>query len=287
MAKWDGAYTWHKRPSAIGAPDRLRVATCQIPVGHDIAVNAAQILSLIEAAAEAGADVAHFPECALSGYGSANWPDWTGFDWFGLQVAVEAVQSAARRHRVWVATGCVHRDDATQKKFNSLYVFNRDGQLAGRYDKRCCSTNDQRAFELGRHQLILDIEGVSCGFLICRDWSYPELWRAYEGQVELVFHSACADGQGRDKNETHTIPPLMQAYGRQYVYAVSSANSCRYSQDYPSLWVERGGYMGGQATRHEAGFTMNALADDPEQDRFFAAVLESRRAERILYQFED
>jgi hypothetical protein len=32
---------------------------------------------------------------------------------------------------------------------------------------------------------------------------------------------------------------------------------------------------------------MNALADDPEQDRFFAAVLESRRAERILYQFED
>jgi len=256
-------------------------------VGYDIAANTAQILTLIEAAAEAGADVAHFPECALSGYGSANWPDWTGFDWAGLEAAVEAVQSAARRHRVWVATGCVHRDHATQKKFNSLYVFNRDGQLAGRYDKRCCSTNDQRAFELGRHQLMLDIEGVSCGFLICRDWSYPELWRAYEGQVELVFHSACADGQGRDKNETHTIPPLMQAYGRQYVYAVSSANSCRYSQDYPSLWVERGGYMGGQATRHEAGFTINALADDPEQDRFFAAVLESRRAERILYQFED
>ncbi|WP_052210923.1 carbon-nitrogen hydrolase family protein [Rhizobium rhizogenes] len=287
MAKWDGAYTWHKRPSAIGAPDRLRVATCQIPVGHDIAANAAQILSLIEAAAEAGADVAHFPECALSGYGSANWPDWTGFDWTALQAGVEAVQSAARHHRVWVATGCVHRDEATQKKYNSLYVFNRGGQLAGRYDKRCCSTNDQRAFELGRHQLILDIEGVSCGFLICRDWSYPELWRAYEGQAELVFHSACADGQSRDKNETHTIPPLMQGYGRQYLYAVSSSNSCRHSQDYPSLWVERGGYMGGQATRHEAGFTLNALADDPEQDRFFAAVLESRRAERILYQFED
>lgn len=41
--------------------------------------------------------------------------------------------------------------------------------------------------------------------------------------------------------------------------------------------------MGDQATRHEAGFTINALADDPEQDRFFAAVLEAHRAERILY----
>ncbi|MFS8044683.1 carbon-nitrogen hydrolase family protein [Rhizobium sp. BR 314] len=287
MAKWDGAYTWHKRPSAVGAPDRLRVATAQIPVGHDIAENVARMRSLIEAAAKASADIVHFPECALSGYGSANWPEWAGFDWGALHTALEAVRSAARTYRVWVVTGSVHRDEATDKKFNSIYVVDREGNLVGRYDKRCCSTNDLRAFELGHHQLVVDIDGVACGFLICRDWGFNELWRDYEGRVELIFHSACSDGHGRDKNETFTIPALMQAYGRQYLYAISSANSCRQGQDYPSFWIERGGYMGGQAARHEVGFTVNALADDPEQDRFFIAVLEARRAERVLYGLAD
>lgn len=287
MPDWNGGYKWQTPPSETGAPDRLRVATCQIPVRHDIAGNTGQILELIEAAAKAGADVAHFPECAVSGYGSASWPEWGGFDWAALAAAVESVQSAARRHGVWVVTGCVHRDDVDGKKFNSIYVFDRAGDLAGRYDKRCCSANDLRAFALGDYQLIGDIEGVACGFLICRDWSYSELWQQYEGKVELVFHSACSDGHGRDKNETHTIPPLMQSYARLHLYAVSSSNSCRPSQDYPSLWVERGGHMGQQATRHEPGFVINALIDDPEQDRFFAAVLDARRDERVLYRFAD
>lgn len=65
MTKWEGDYTWDTPPSATGAPSRLNVATCQIPVEHDIGRNLGHILSLIQRAAAAGADVAHFPECAL------------------------------------------------------------------------------------------------------------------------------------------------------------------------------------------------------------------------------
>jgi deaminated glutathione amidase len=280
MAQWDGNYTWHKPPSSVGAPERLRVATCQIPVTFDIAENTGRIVELIEAAGDAGADVAHFPECAISGYGSANWPDWSGFDWEELDAAVGAVCDAARRCGIWVVSGCVHREP-DGRTFNSVYAIDRNGAFAGRYDKRRCSQNDLRAFEPGSSSCVIDIEGTRCGILICRDWSFPELWQELRGGVELVFHSACSDNHGRDKNETHTIPPMMQSYARLHSYAVSSANSCRRSQDYPSFWVERSGHTGNHAIRHETGFTVNALADDPEQDRFFAAVRAHQDAERI------
>ena len=79
MAKWEGSYTWDTPPSATGAGPWLAVATCQIPVTHDIERNAAHMLDLIRRAKAAGADVAHFPECAISGYGPASWPDWSRF----------------------------------------------------------------------------------------------------------------------------------------------------------------------------------------------------------------
>ena len=280
MAKWDGSYTWHKPPSATGAPDRLKIATCQFPVLHDVGANTGQIVRLIEAASRAGADVAHFPECAISGYGPKDWPDWSGFDWAALDAAVSEVCAAASHHGIWVVAGCAHRDNDRDKPFNSIYVIDRRGMVLGRYDKQACSQNDLRAFSVGTGAGRCEIEGVRCGFLICRDWQLPELWQAHANDAELVFHSACADSQSRDKNETHTIPPLMQSYARLHQFAVSSSNSCRPSQDYPSLWVERSGHMGKQATRHETGLVLNALADDPEQDRFFEAVRASLRDER-------
>ncbi|PZM17179.1 carbon-nitrogen hydrolase family protein [Rhizobium tubonense] len=279
MVKWDGSYTWHKPPSMTGAPDRLKVATCQFPVLHDVSTNTREIIQLIAAASLAGADVAHFPECAISGYGPENWPDWSGFDWDLVDAAVSEVRAAASRHGIWIAAGCVYRDNDRDKPLNSVYLIDRRGAVSGRYDKQACSQNDLRAFSAGRGPARMEIEGVRCGFLICRDWQLPELWHEYD-DVELVLHSACSDGQGRDKNETHTIPPLIQSYSRLHQFAVSSSNSCRPSQDYPSLWVERSGHMGKQATRHETGFIVNALADDPEQDRFFEAVRASLRDER-------
>jgi deaminated glutathione amidase len=64
----------------------------------------------------------------------------------------------------------------------------------------------------------------------------------------------------------------MQGYAWLHQYAISVSNSCRPAQDFPSFWIERSGHAGGRAPRDEAGLVINALADDPEQDRFFAMV---------------
>ena len=278
MAKWEGSYTWDTPPSATGVTPRLAVATCQIPVTHDIERNVAHMLDLIRSAKAAGADVAHFPECAISGYGPASWPDWSGFAWETLDRATEAVQAEARACGIWVVAGSSHRDSPKTRPTNALLVFDRRGELAGRYDKRRCSVNDLRAFAPGDQALVMTIEGVRCGFLICLDWAFPELWAEHAGQVELVFHSCVSDEGGRDRNAAHTIPPLMQGYAWLHQYAISVSNSCRPSQHFPSFWVERSGHAGLRAQPDAAGLVVNALADDPEQDRFFGMVQEFRRS---------
>lgn len=275
MAKLED-YTWDTPPSATGAPSRLAVATCQMPVEYDIARNLQHILALVRRAAAAGADVAHFPECALSGYGPASWPDWQGFDWSVLDAAIDAVRAEARARDIWIVIGSVHRAGPQVRPTNALLVIDRQGQIAGRYDKQRCSVNDLRAFDPGESGLAIEIEGVRCGFLICLDWAFPELWQAYAGEVELVFHSCISDDVRRDRIQAHAIRPLLQGYAWLHQYAVSCANSCRPRQNFPSFWIERSGHAGRQTTRDRIGFAMNALADDSEQDRFFDMVRKFR-----------
>nr|WP_280951129.1 carbon-nitrogen hydrolase family protein [Mesorhizobium temperatum] len=173
--------------------------------------NLQHILNLMQRAAAAGANVAHFPECALSGYGPASWPDWENFSWFAVDAAIEAVRNQAHESGIWVVIGSVHRVSSQSRPTNSLLVLDRQDEIAGRYDKRRCSVNDLRAFAPGDRQLTVDIEGVRCGFLICLDWAFPELWQAYAGDVELVFHSCVSDNVQRDLIEAHAIQPCCGA----------------------------------------------------------------------------
>lgn len=278
MKKKRADHVWDVPPSARGKPARLTVATCQFPVSHDINANLTHMLDLIARTASAGADVVHFPECALSGYGAATWPSWDEFEWATLNAAMDRIAGAARAHAIWIVTGSVHWDHAHTRPTNALFVFDDTGAIAGRYDKRRCSINDLRAFAPGDTPLSLDIKGVRCGFLICLDWAFPELWQEHAGKVDLVFHSCYTDNVSRDRIEAHTIQPLIQGYAWLYQYAVSSSNSCRPQQNFPSFWIERTGHHGGSAARDETGFILNMLTDDPELDAFCQRVLEFRRS---------
>jgi len=280
MSNTGHGYDWRTPPSATGAPPRLTVATCQFPVEPDPPANLAHVLKLIRQAAEAGADLAHFPECALSGYGTADWPSWDGFDWAALDDALAQVREAARDAGIWVALGSACRPAPASRPLNSLFVIDRSGQLAARYDKRRCSVNDLRAFAPGTRPVVVEIEGVRCGLLICLDWSFPELWQGYAADcVELMLISANSDrAEQPDRHASHIIPPLMQGYAFLHSFAMSLSNSCRPQQDFPSLWIERSGHKGTECRRDEPGLTLNALSDDPAQDAFFDMVRSFRRA---------
>ena len=53
----------------------IRVATCQFPVEGEVGKNRRSVLRQMSQAAEEGADVVHFSECALSGYAGVDIPD--------------------------------------------------------------------------------------------------------------------------------------------------------------------------------------------------------------------
>lgn len=83
----------------------VRVATCQFPVSDDVEANLRHVLRQARSAKHRGAQVAHFPEGALSGYAGPDFGTFVGFDWDGLADATDQVLDAARGLGMWLVVG--------------------------------------------------------------------------------------------------------------------------------------------------------------------------------------
>lgn len=251
---------------------RLSVATCQFAVSANIRSNSARICSLIARAANAGADIVHLPEAALSGYAGAHFHGWEGFDWPLLRDAQDAVASACRSNAVWAVFGTSHRVDADHH-CNSVVVIDADGQVQGRYDKRRCSIRDLESYRPGDHSLIFQVDGVRCGVLICLEWSFPQLWSDYAAAgVELVLLSAYGAGGKGDTLHTDVIPPTLQGHAFTNCLFVSASNASNSVQAFPSMWIRRSGRVGARCRRNAAGMTVNAIPDEPDKDDLYRRI---------------
>ncbi|UCD30650.1 MAG: carbon-nitrogen hydrolase family protein, partial [Planctomycetota bacterium] len=127
----------------------MRVATCQFPVAADIKANARWIRKQMRMAKERNADVAHFPECALSGYPGADYKTLKNFDWKLLRKETETILALARELKLWVVLGTIHKLTGNHKPHNSLYLIDTQGKTVDRYDKRFCTGGDLRHFSPG------------------------------------------------------------------------------------------------------------------------------------------
>ncbi|HEY6297063.1 MAG TPA: carbon-nitrogen hydrolase family protein [Streptosporangiaceae bacterium] len=107
----------------------VRVATCQFPVSARIEVNLEYVTRQVRAAKARGADVAHFPEGALSGYAGADFDTFADVDWDALRQATTEVLRCARESGIWVVLGSAHRLSDATKPHNSLYVIDDAGQI--------------------------------------------------------------------------------------------------------------------------------------------------------------
>jgi len=174
----------------------VTVATCQFPVSADIRSNLRYITRQMRAARSRGADVAHFPEAALSGYAGTDFESFDGFDWGALASAADEVRRHAAEIGLWVVVGSAHRLSGPARPHNCLYIISSDGAVVDRYDKRFCAgdpdgtAGDLAHYSPGDHGSSWTINGVRCGALICYDYRFPELYREYARQgVQLMFHS--------------------------------------------------------------------------------------------------
>lgn len=179
----------------------MRVATAQFAVSPDIAANLAAVDRLMRQAKAAGADVVHFCEAALSGYAGVDFESFDGFDWDACQAATRTVMALAGELGLWTVVGSSHRLSDGHKPHNSVYVIDAAGALVDRYDKRFCAgdaeglTGDLAHYAPGDHFAVFEIAGVRCGVLVCHDYRYPELYRAYHRLgVRMMFHGFHAGG---------------------------------------------------------------------------------------------
>ncbi|HVF31546.1 MAG TPA: NAD+ synthase [Acidimicrobiales bacterium] len=168
---------------------RLRVAACQVntKVG-DLDGNAECILAALEQAEDAGADVALFPELAITGYPPEDLLLKPGFVEDNLEVLQRI---AARTGRCAAVVGFA---DSALDLYNAAAVC-AEGEVKGTYRKRLLPNyavfDEQRYFTPGSEPLQLYlIGGVRVGLSICEDiWSPTgPMSQQAAGGAELILN---------------------------------------------------------------------------------------------------
>lgn len=245
------------RRSALQPVTELPVAICQFAVAADPAANTATIVSQIAEAASAGARIAVFPECGLSGYlGAAYMP--ATVDWPATEKGQERIATAAAEHKIAVVYGTALRSgvpandqSATSKDApvtNAALVISPQGEVMCVYHKRFLTSGDAKHFAAGRDPIVFEIDGVRCGIVICYEKWFPELFRDYKRRgVDLVFDLVHSPERNlaEDVTDKELIPneerSLWIAHARVNHIWLAVSNHSRPEQDNTSFLVDPDG----------------------------------------------
>jgi predicted amidohydrolase len=154
--------------------------------------NLQRTLHYVRSAAEAGSQVALFPEANLTSY---YFPYVVELDQAKVADALRQTCAAARDAGIWVIVGAIER---TRDRFlNIAHIINRDGDIVHQYAKVHMAGRDELRYCRGGDKLSLfEIDGVPCTLVICRDGRHPELYRipAMAG-AKVLFHPSCSSDE--------------------------------------------------------------------------------------------
>ncbi len=129
----------------------------------------------------------------------------------------------AKKLNVNIVAGSV-ATNKNGKVYNTAYVFDREGEAVGEYDKTHLFTpmDEHKFFEYGKSTEVFSLDGHKCGIIICYDLRFPELVRtlALEG-IEILF----VVSQWPEKRIEH-LRVLSQARAIENQMFVAVCNSC-------------------------------------------------------------
>jgi predicted amidohydrolase len=184
----------------------MRVAVCQLNARDDRAENLKVARSLLQRAADGGADLAVLPEYVDylgRGHGAPK-PEPADGE-FATFFA-----DAARELGMWVHAGSFHEiGPDPEHTYNTTLVFDRSGALAATYRKihlydveipGRVSYQESASVAPGTAPTSVDVEHARVGLTICYDLRFPELYRrlAIDGANVLVVPAAFMMHTGRD-----------------------------------------------------------------------------------------
>jgi predicted amidohydrolase len=244
----------------MATPGILKIATCQFSVSDSIAQNAKYIHKLLKKAKKLDAEIVHFSECALSGYGGVDFDSLEGYDWPLLVEETKKIISLAAKLQIWVVLGSTHKLTPPNKPANSLYLINPQGQIADRYDKRFCTERDLNYYTPGNRFVTFELNGVKCALLICFDLRFPELYRELRKlNVQCLFQSFYNARQKEQSVHRHIIRQTMQANAASNYFWVSLANSSGVIAPYPSCFIQPDGEIINELKLNKPGIMVNTV----------------------------
>ena len=166
--------------------DIIRIAVVQSQVERDIRANGAHIRVLLDVAAARGAELALFPEGALSGYAKAQVSDWAELDWAALAGEMSSIAAHAAHLGLTAVVGAAHPVPG-RRPHNSLHALPR----GPRYDKRHLSHTEVTGwYTPGFEPAALEQAGFAFGMTLCIEVQFPELFVGYERLgVDCVLHA--------------------------------------------------------------------------------------------------
>ncbi len=166
----------------------MKVACIQMDMAFGVpGENFNKAVSLIREAASKGADVAVLPETWNVGFfPHDNLKELSDVN--GEQVK-RVFGELSSELGINIVAGSVANAKA-DGVYNSAYVFNRKGSCVGEYDKTHLFSpmGEDDFFKKGSHTCTFELDGLSCGLIICYDVRFPELTRtmSLEG-LDVLF----------------------------------------------------------------------------------------------------
>ncbi|AQQ71904.1 (R)-stereoselective amidase [Limihaloglobus sulfuriphilus] len=264
---------------------KVKIAACQFAVSGDIRQNSQKMQEYIRQAAEGGADIVHFSECCLSGYAGTDFRGWYEFDWKSLEMETRSISKAARKNRIYTVFGTATRAEGFENPFNSLVMFDRDGNAAGVYHKRFCTPTDIRYYTPGDEFFTFELNGVKFALLICYDLRFPELYRRLcRMGVEAVIQSFYNARQLKPSVHTDIMRQTMQCRAATNYMWVSMTNSSAPISPYPSCFIRPDGVIAAQLEFNKPGMMINTIdtsqkfydASGPYRDLAIDGILTNR-----------
>jgi predicted amidohydrolase len=163
------------------------------------------------------ADLVVFPELFLSGYTTSK-PEELALDLEGSEV--DAIARLARENSTAVIFGAPER--VSVGVANAAICVDRFGNITGSYRKTHLFGNERDAYVAGNELLIVDLDGVRAGIMVCFDVEFPEVARTLvkAGANFLVTISANMDPFGRDHDVFATARALENGVPHLYVNQV-------------------------------------------------------------------
>lgn len=212
-------------------------------------------------AAVAGAHIVHFPETALSGYGRLDFTSSSATNWQYLEEHTKEIVTLAGKLGLWVVLGSCRRVVAREKPANCIHVISDTGRIVGTYDKQKLAPKEPDWYTPGDGALVITINGMKCGFLICYDSCFPALFEAYRKKgVQLVFHS-CYNVSGKPKPvlQELALAQIRTRAADNQMWISDSNSSARYS--FSTACVARPDGSVRRLKRHVAGILLHDFPD--------------------------